>query len=1000
MHRRRRLAALACPVALIIGTLVPAAPAVAADSSISSSLVQVQFDPATGLPAQYTFPTWSNAWLRGNDMSGSSANQLTAASRNSSNSEFSGANSLRFNRIETPSSTQAKVFYDAYWSDGVTRTASLAIQYDVSGANVAISLQDVTETSGYQLISVNLPSLLSVRQEDGGSPWILDANGGGRLNPLANAGVGDKPRLDTSPDDSALGTVPYYPVDAVGTTGATGSLELKGYLTQTFASVYTSGSNKHYTAGVGAQYRVRGGSATPNIPVNQALIAQLTFAGDYDASGSVDWLDLAKTMRDQAPPIPSHYYDDKFVYQVLGQTGRHGVTTTFDQAQRLAGRISNLIDGNPQVMQFAGAYEGGHDTAEPNYTQVNSALGGPDALKALRANAANLYDTNVTFDDNYDDMYNDPWSCNAQVASACFNSADVTRTIDNQLQTNHAWNGTDGSYIAGMKKYVDSGRALARADGTITTYGLHDAALIDAMSTWALRNDWDPSHPASAVDNIVGGKFKIIDEYAKYGVAVNSEAARYPFIGKLTMAVDGPEGGGWVGPPSTEVPFMATVLRHSVIYGGKDYGNPSIPRMTLDVDPKVMLVNNNRSADWVTLSGRTAGDKDVADAYYLVYRPWMLLSKLDIDTFTRSADRQSIHQTLSDRSGNTATIDINYQTNTFSAVYNGKQIMNGYSATVPMDSTRIAFYSQTAKTLTYPLPAGADPAKVRASALYGDHRGDITATVDTGTISVSVPAGVPVIVYLDQQTPTMVNDDSAAVSYSGSGWAAHTNRGLGDHGNDVHATSTSGDSATVGFTGTGIDLLTEKNSDEGTADIYLDGQLVQSVNANASSRSAQVPLHSVAGLTYGAHTLKVVNTSSSYLLIDAFKVTSNIPPTRTVNDSNSGIAYNGAGWQYHRSRTFGDLSGDVHATTANGSSASFTFFGAGVDVLSEKNADQGDITVSVDGGAPQTVGTFAASRSAQQAVFSRRGLSSGPHTVTLTKQSGEYMLLDGFTTVN
>ncbi|MFF7993392.1 DUF5696 domain-containing protein [Kitasatospora xanthocidica] len=998
MHRRRRLAALACPAALIIGTLVPTAPAVAADSSIGSSRVQVQFDPATGLPAQYTFPTWSNAWLRGNDVSGSSANQLTAASRDSSNSEFSGANSLRLNRIETPSPTRAKVFYDTYWSDGVTRTASLAIQYDVSGANVAISLQDVTETSGYQLISVNLPSLLSVRQEDGGSPWILDANGGGRLNPLANAGVGSKRQLDTSPNDSALGSVPYYPVDGVGTTGATGSLELKGYLTQTFASVYTSGSNKHYTAGVGAQYRVRGGSATPNIPVNQALVAQLTFAGDYDASGSVDWLDLAKSMRDQAPPIPSHYYDDKFVYQVLGQTGRHGVTTTFDQAQRLAGRISNLIDGNPQVMQFAGAYEGGHDTVEPNYTQVNSALGGADALKALRTNAANLYNTNVTFDDNYDDLYNDQWSCNPQVASACFNSADVTRTIDNQLQTNHAWNGTDGSYIAGMKKYVESGRALARANGTITTYGLHDAALIDALSTWALRNDWDPSHPASAVDNIIGGKFKIIDEYAKYGIAVNSEAARYPFIGKLAMAVDGPEGGGWVGPPSTEVPFMATVLRHSVIYGGKDYGNPSIPRMTLDVDPKVMLVNNNRSADWVTLAWRTASDKDIADAYYLVHRPWMLLSKLDIDTFTRSADQQSIHQTLSDRSGNTATIDIDYQTNTFSAVYNGKQIMNGYSATVPMDSTRIAFYSQTAKTLTYPLPAGADPAKVRASALYGDHRSDITATVDAGTISVAVPAGVPVVVNLDQQPTTTIND--TAISYAGSGWTTYSNRPFGDYNGDVHATTANGDSATVAFTGTGIDLITEKNTDEGQADIYLDGQLVQTVDAYAPSRSVQVPVYSVAGLPYGAHTLKAVKKSGDYLLIDAVKTYTDIPPTQTVNDSYSGIAFTGTGWSYYPTRTFGDLSGDVHATPANGASASFTFYGTGVDVLSERNSDQGDVAVSIDGGAPQTVSTYAASRSAQQAVFSERGLAPGPHTVTVTKQSGQYMLVDGFTTVN
>jgi hypothetical protein len=36
----------------------------------------------------------------------------------------------------------------------------------------------------------------------------------------------------------------------------------------------------------------------------------------------------------------------------------------------------------------------------------------------------------------------------------------------------------------------------------------------------------------------------------------------------------------------------------------------------------------------------------------------------------------------------------------------------------------------------------------------------------------------------------------------------------------------------------------------------------------------------------------------------------------------------------------------------------------------------------------------------QQVIYSKRGLTSGPHTITITKQTGEYLLLDGFTTVN
>ncbi|WP_158845887.1 hypothetical protein, partial [Streptomyces sp. NRRL WC-3742] len=685
------LVAAGCAVALVTASLAPATPAAAAGTSIASAQVQVQFDTSNGLPSQYTFPAWSNARLRGHDLDGGSLEQLTAVSRDSAKAEFSGTNSLRLNRIETPSATRAKVYYDAYWSDGTTRTASLAIQYDVSGHNVDITLQDVVETSGYQLIAVNLPSLLSLRQEDGGSPWILDANGGGRLNTLANAGPGSQKKIDFNGTES-----PYLPVNAVGTSGATGGLEITGYVDQPYTSVYTSGSNKHYTAGVGAQYRVRGGATTENLLVNQSQIAKLTFAGDYDGNGAVDWLDLAKAMRDQAPPIPSHYYDDKYVYMLQNQVGRHGVDLTFDEAQKWSGRISNLIDGNPQVMQLVGMFNPGHDTAEPNWTAVNPGLGGPAGLKALQANAQNLYNTNVTFDDNYDDQYNNEYSCNPQVPSACYNQADISRTVDNQLKTFNAWNGTDVSYIAGLKKYVDSGRALERVRGTITSYGLHDATLIDALSTYSvLRSDWDPAHPASAVDGLTGGRFKIMDEYARYGIDVNSENQQYPMLGKMSLAVDGPEGGGWVGGTDTEVPFMATVLRHSVIYGGKN-GTATSGGMALDVDPRTMLLNNNRSARWIKPG---AADTDIADSYYLVHRPWMLLSKLDVDTFSRSDDGKSVTETLKDGSGNTASIDIDYRNDTFKAVYNGTKIMDGYSVTVPMDSNRIAFYSRTDQKL-------------------------------------------------------------------------------------------------------------------------------------------------------------------------------------------------------------------------------------------------------------------------------------------------------------
>jgi hypothetical protein len=65
---------------------------------------------------------------------------------------------------------------------------------------------------------------------------------------------------------------------------------------------------------------------------------------------------------------------------------------------------------------------------------------------------------------------------------------------------------------------------------------------------------------------------------------------------------------------------------------------------------------------------------------------------------------------------------------------------------------------------------------------------------------------------------SVVNDTNSSIACTGASWGRYTNRGFGDYQDDVQAATANGDSATVTFTGngTGISLLTETNSDEGT----------------------------------------------------------------------------------------------------------------------------------------------------------------------------------------
>jgi hypothetical protein len=136
-----------------------------------------------------------------------------------------------------------------------------------------------------------------------------------------------------------------------------------------------------------------------------------------------------------------------------------------------------------------------------------------------------------------------------------------------------------------------------------------------------------------------------------------------------------------------------------------------------------------------------------------------------------------------------------------------------------------------------------------------------------------------------------VNDSDWRAVYSGS-WGYSSGRHLGDLGADVHYTNTSGDSVSYTFTGTGIQVLSEANSDEGTADVYIDGTKVSTVSGNGSERLAQQVLASVTGLAKGTHTLRLVNTSGSYLLVDGFTVIPDvIAPVHDIDFSGITFAY-------------------------------------------------------------------------------------------------------------
>ncbi|WP_239313679.1 alpha-L-fucosidase [Plantactinospora mayteni] len=137
--------------------------------------------------------------------------------------------------------------------------------------------------------------------------------------------------------------------------------------------------------------------------------------------------------------------------------------------------------------------------------------------------------------------------------------------------------------------------------------------------------------------------------------------------------------------------------------------------------------------------------------------------------------------------------------------------------------------------------------------------------------SPNTPAQIVPRSQLYPTTGTVQRFNDNVATYS-TGWAVSSGRGLGDYNDDVHYTTNNGASFTYTFNGTGIDYLSERNSDQGLVDIYLDGVLRATVDTGSSTRLTQQVVYTVRGLPQGSHTLRGVKRSGTYMLVDRFDV--------------------------------------------------------------------------------------------------------------------------------
>jgi autotransporter-associated beta strand protein len=108
----------------------------------------------------------------------------------------------------------------------------------------------------------------------------------------------------------------------------------------------------------------------------------------------------------------------------------------------------------------------------------------------------------------------------------------------------------------------------------------------------------------------------------------------------------------------------------------------------------------------------------------------------------------------------------------------------------------------------------------------------------------------------------------------------------------------------------------------------------------------------------------------------------------------AGTSFIGSGWQVQENSSC--YNGDIHFTTVNGDNFQFSFYGTGIQFLSEMYSDEGNVDVYIDGAFDKTINCSNSTRLYQQVVYTKQGLTPGVHTVNGVKDNSSYMLLDAF----
>lgn len=288
---------------------------------LRSKQLEISFDPSDGLPYEYRWRS-TGARLRGEDF----GQKIKATICQKKPWRFFGVDLSGAPAPHPKSKHTATAAFVFTAKDASADCASFRIVYELRGASLTVTLDNISEQNEYEFISAAMPRLVTVREEDG-QGWLVYGDSGGSFVMLADATPG------TLPPNRFWGDIHgSLPITMVGTEHMVCVQETTAFMDTTEVAIAGTKGSLRASIGSGRVHRVNGGAcydlnlgtgaplncgnqSTPNLLIDQTPSCRLDFL-PVNGDPRTAWLRAAKLVRDRMPEIPNSFYHDKYIYGI------------------------------------------------------------------------------------------------------------------------------------------------------------------------------------------------------------------------------------------------------------------------------------------------------------------------------------------------------------------------------------------------------------------------------------------------------------------------------------------------------------------------------------------------------------------------------------------------------------------------------------------------------------------------------------------------------------